>query len=239
MSRQAEAQLLAPAGQEIDDIVRSLNHICRVATLDLVFRVGECVIARLFTGDPARWERGGARHLSYRSLASHGDLALSPSALCRAVGIYVLVEQLGGRARWRHLTASHFQEVLPLNPSARSALLSEAEREQWSVARLRLEAAGLRENKTLPRRHVFDSLQRVRVSLTNQRQALAQLAAGPTAAELNELLKLVSTMRDELNEIENLVALRSEGPAMTTESDIRELTPVAPQTEGMRRPNGS
>jgi len=135
----------------IGDVARDLNEICRTATIDLAYRVGQFVIQHLFQADAAMWEREGPKHHSYRSLAARGDLVLSPSALCRAVSIYTLVERLGGRERWRHLAATHFQEVLPIEPQAQRAMLILAEEQEWSVSRLRSEVAQRREGRTSKR----------------------------------------------------------------------------------------
>src|SRR4029077_13450288 len=54
-----------------------------------------------------------------------------PSTLC---------ERIGDRAGWRHLTASHLQEVLA-DRSHQERLLRAADEEHWSVSRLREEVS--------------------------------------------------------------------------------------------------
>src|SRR2546423_10983013 len=98
--------------EKLDDLTRRINAIYRRGTLDVVCAVGELVIHELYEGNVETWGRDGTRRTSYRKLSSRGDLLLSPSALCRAVAVYILCKRLGGRANWRNLTASHLQEVL-------------------------------------------------------------------------------------------------------------------------------
>jgi len=125
-------------------VAQRVNDIYRSASFDLSFRIGQLIIRELFSNDTRLWRRDGVRSTSYRALAARGDLLLSASALCRAVGIYVLAEQLGGRDRWRHLSASHFQEVLSIDCESRATLLEAAEENEWSVSRIRTE---VREHK--------------------------------------------------------------------------------------------
>ncbi|HYP99354.1 MAG TPA: hypothetical protein VER96_11850 [Polyangiaceae bacterium] len=138
LERAGRGNTVAP---DLDALTLRVNEICRSATFDLAFRIGELIIKELFANDTDLWEKERTHARSYRALASRGDLALSPSALCRAVGVYSLVEQMGGRERWHHLGASHFQEVLSLGLEARRDLLTLAEEQQWPVSRLRIEAA--------------------------------------------------------------------------------------------------
>jgi hypothetical protein len=144
-NREALSQFQAESAQ-IEHLAQELNEICRSATLDLAFRIGEVIIARLFNHDARLWQHAEATP-SYRALSNRGDLILSASALCRAVSTYVLVERLGGRTRWRHLCASHFQEVLALPPPMQEALLASAEEGRWTVARLRNAAAPVRRRR--------------------------------------------------------------------------------------------
>ncbi|HYQ28381.1 MAG TPA: hypothetical protein VER04_14225 [Polyangiaceae bacterium] len=130
--------------ENLDDVVRDLNDLCRAATIDLVFRIGQCVMERIFGADEQTWAREGASNRSYRRLAARGDLILGASALCRAVSIYALVQRFGGRERWSHLAASHFQEVLSLDFESQERLLGEADAQRWTVSRLRAEARRLR-----------------------------------------------------------------------------------------------
>jgi hypothetical protein len=139
LSRAGEPALVDQ--RRIRDLAVKINEICRSATLDLAYRVGELVIQEIYEGSLEAWAEHGTRSISYRKLAHRGDLIMSPSALCRAVAVYTLCERFGGRESWRHLTASHLQEVLPLPVDQQERLLDIAEAEHWTVARLRAEVS--------------------------------------------------------------------------------------------------
>ena len=209
----------------LDALAQRLNDICRAATLDLTFRVGEFVIKNLFGGDSSRWDKDGARKRSYRALASRGDLPLSASALCRAVGVYVLVEQLGGPERWLHLTASHFQEVLPIAAEKRTALLLGAETGRWSVARLRAEANLCKDAPgETPSPSVVRSLRSVVLGLTRHHDALSRIEAealhGDSRATLHNAIQAIHLA---LTHLEDLTTFETEGHATRSKSDISEL----------------
>src|SRR3954468_4903844 len=103
------AELLAPRvaidDQALDALASQLNDICRTATLNLSYRVGEFIIRHLYAGSFQQWGEEGTHRPSYRQLAARGDLLLSPSALCKSVAVYALSERLGGRQAWKHLSA--------------------------------------------------------------------------------------------------------------------------------------
>jgi hypothetical protein len=135
--------------QVLDRLAEELNSVCRTATLDLSFKIGRLIVDTLYEGNIRVWAKDGARRSSYRKLAARGDLLVSPSALCRAVGVYVLCERFGGSNRWKHLSSSHLQELLPLDEASQDRLLLRAEQERWTVSQLRSEVEKLRNRKPL------------------------------------------------------------------------------------------
>ena len=130
---------MTPPVDALERLAGRINAMYREATLDVTYSIGELVIRELYEGELGLCGRQGTRRASYRRLAARGDLLLSPSALCRAVAIYVLCHRMGGRGSWRHLTASHIQEVLALEAPQQEHLLHAAEAEHWTVSRLRAE----------------------------------------------------------------------------------------------------
>jgi hypothetical protein len=204
--------------RSLDELAQELNEICRSATIDLVFRVGAFIISRLFGGNVASWERGGARRVSFRALAKRGDLVLSPSALCRAVSIYALIQRSGGRDRWRHLGASHFQEVLALRAEEQVLLLGTAEDNRWSVARLRGEVS-LRKQRVGPRiRAMTRDLRSMSERLAKCRNAIAGVEAELEEANVNSLRESVTLLRDALDSFDGALAARTTAPN-TSEDD--------------------
>ncbi len=126
--------------EKIAQLAQQLNELCRTATFELTYKVGKFVIENCFGGSIEAWRRQGVVRASYRTLAKHSELMLSPSALCRAVSIYALSERLGGSDQWKRIGSSHFQEVLSVpSEQQQRQLLRLAESGGWSVARLRAE----------------------------------------------------------------------------------------------------
>jgi hypothetical protein len=208
---------------ELDTWTAGLRDICRTATLDLSFRLGEFIIENVFSGDSSLWSEEGTRRASYRALASRADLPLSASALCRAVGVYVLVSELGGRERWRHLSASHFQEVLPIAPEKRTALLLDAERERWSVTRLRAEADRCKGTSNAPAQSgVARSIRRAFLGLSKQQDALSRIETETLRTDSRASLRdAIQAIHLALTELANLTAI--EVQTARSKSDISEL----------------
>jgi hypothetical protein len=193
--------------EKIDSLARRINAVYRKATLEVVCAVGEMVIHELYDGNVETWGREGTRRASYRSLASRGDLLLSPSALCRAVAVYILCKRLGGRASWRHLTASHLQEVLSLELGQQERLLNAADAEHWSVSRLRLEVNKQRAHTPRSRqrrlvnviRDLTTFLERRQDILVNE-EALRGLD-GETTEQLREAVRQLSLQISNLQRL--------------------------------------
>jgi hypothetical protein len=227
------AELLADidVDVDVDALATRLNDICRSATLDLAFRIGELIVKELFSNSTEVWERERRRHRSYRALAARGDLMLSASALCRAVKVYALVDQLGGRDRWVHLSASHFQEVLSLPPDSRDRLLHEAELKSWSVTRLRAEVARCRPLSTgEPSDEYTRNLRRVSTQLGKYRERVCAVGVEhipePSLQGVREALRVISS---ELRELEALIE-GDEARCVVSQSHIRSLGGPADQT---------
>lgn len=124
-------------------LVLSLNAICKSATLSFALCVGQLVIRELYGGDTSRFRsRQRKQDAALRKVATHPDLAMSPSMLYGCIGIYELSERLGIRS-WRHISTSHMRLVLPLPPDSQLALLRDAEANRWPVRRLEQEIATL------------------------------------------------------------------------------------------------
>ncbi|HKY35196.1 MAG TPA: hypothetical protein VJN18_04595 [Polyangiaceae bacterium] len=212
----------------LDALARDLNEICRMATLDLALQIGGRVLQALYNGDPEEWARKGTGRPSYRALAGRSDLVCSPSALCRAVSTYVLVERLGGRQRWRHLGASHFQEVLPLPAAEQKRLLSTADDEHWTVTRLRQAVRQSRRPRVVSlQRSALRALRGLSVQLGKLQQAFLEAHNGELEpASLGELREAIDVLEHDLQ------ALRHELPR-GPRSYVRELAALdADQREG-------
>jgi CheY-like chemotaxis protein len=123
-----------------------LNAICKRATFEFALSIGKVVIDNVYAGDLRAWRDRGPKDASFRKLAKHPDLPMSPSALYRSVAIYELSARLGISPRGQ-LSSSHLRVVLPFSHAEQERLVRRAEVERWSVARLSEETALLAQGR--------------------------------------------------------------------------------------------
>ena len=193
---------------KLDEVTRRINEASRRATFDLALEVGEIIVRELYEGNLALWGQHGTRCMSYKELAARSDLLMSPSALCRAVGIFALCERHGGRARWPNLSLSHLQEVLALEPAQQQLFLGAAQTERWTVSRLRAEIAKQRpRDRRGRRRSLAKTVRELKVFLSDRRSCLFDARGfsrldDVTARELGQAIGL---LRDDLERLEKLL----------------------------------
>lgn len=123
----------------IAETVAKLNTLARDTVLNMALEMGRIVVEDIYDGDLDAWRSKGVKDTSYRKLAEHSDLAISPAGLSRACGLYELCER-EGVSTLEHLTASHGYEVLGLPSAKQKRLLADARKKSWSVAELREQA---------------------------------------------------------------------------------------------------
>jgi hypothetical protein len=136
----AQSLVECPDDARIERVVRNLNTLCKTATFDFAIAVGKVVIDGVYGGDLSAWRSRRRKSTSFRALARHPDLPMSPSALCRSVAIYELSCRLNVQ-RWKHISTSHIRLVLPLPAASQGGLLERADLERWSVDHLRAQIA--------------------------------------------------------------------------------------------------
>jgi hypothetical protein len=125
---------------QLDAVVLKLNTICKRATLEFALSVGRLIIDNLYGGDLERWRVRGAKTASFRKLARHPQLPMSPVALYRSVAMYELCERIA-ISRWKNICTSHLRSVLPLASGDQERLLRLTEANAWSVRRLEEEVS--------------------------------------------------------------------------------------------------
>jgi hypothetical protein len=140
-------QALVPAAPEPDvtALVRDLRKLYYAKGIELMLRVGELILERLYEGDESKWKSRSRKDYSFRKLEQHPDLPFKAPMLSRAVSMYVLSRRRIDLLALQNVSQTHIQEVLNLDPELQDALLSRVEQEKWSVQRLRAEVA-----ETLP-----------------------------------------------------------------------------------------
>jgi hypothetical protein len=121
------------ASEEIDIVVAQIKRLTRAASLEFALRVGAVIIHHFYDGNADNWRSRGRKTASFRRLAQHPELPLSPNALYRCVALFELCERLNAVSRWEHLSVSHLRLVLGLPRPKQEKLLSVANTERWTV----------------------------------------------------------------------------------------------------------
>lgn len=122
-----------PAIEEIDIVVAHIKRLARTASLEFALRVGAVIIHHFYDGDADAWRSRGPKTASFRHLAQHPDLPLSPGSLYRCVALYELCDRLNAPSRWEHLGASHLRLVIGLPSATQEKLLATANAKRWTV----------------------------------------------------------------------------------------------------------
>jgi hypothetical protein len=108
--------------------------------LELELSIGRAVAEMLYDGDPSTWRLRSPKRVSLRRMVEDAELAITPAALCRALGVYE-VWSVAARGRpWHKLSASHYRAVLDVPVEEQRALLEEAWREHLPADELRRRA---------------------------------------------------------------------------------------------------
>jgi hypothetical protein len=91
MTREAPQALVSTiAPPDIGALVRDLRKLYYVKGIELMLRIGELILERLYEGNVARWKSRCRKDYSFRKLQQHPDLPFKASMLSRAVSMYVL-----------------------------------------------------------------------------------------------------------------------------------------------------
>jgi hypothetical protein len=140
--KSAQAELLPAVVPDtvIEAVVQTLRTMQEGATLQFALAVGQLVTERFFEGDIQKLRSHGPKDVSLRRLAEHPDLPFSASTLTRAVGVYELVDRLGGVDAIKRLSYSHLRVVLGIPEKQQQRLLEKAANDSWPVVRLETEA---------------------------------------------------------------------------------------------------
>lgn len=126
--------------QEVDIVVAHIKRLARRAGLEFALSVGSVIIHHFYDGDANAWRARGPKSASFRRLARHPELPLSPGSLYRCVALFELCDRLNAPSRWDHLGASHLRVVLGLPNGTQERLLAMANAQRWSVRALHTEA---------------------------------------------------------------------------------------------------
>src|SRR5258706_11994393 len=116
---------------DIGELVRELRALYYGSGIELMLRIGELILERLYGGDVMLWHSRRKKDVSFRRLERHPDLPFKASMLSRAVSIYVLSRRRTDLIQLKNVSQTHLQEVLNLEPQLQDRLLSRVEEEKW------------------------------------------------------------------------------------------------------------
>jgi len=135
---------------EQSKLLLRLESIPRRNSLGTVLAFGDLLLDEVFDGDMLA-VREGRGSTTLREVARSGRLGLSASTLYRYVAVADLCRRLGRRS-FMHLGVSHLRQVLPLPTEQQETLIERAERERWTVQKLKAEVQRRRHEGGGPRR---------------------------------------------------------------------------------------
>src|SRR5215471_7499916 len=101
---------------DIGALVRELRALYYGSGIELMLRVGELILERLYGGDVALWQSRSRKDVSFRKLEKHPDLPFKAAMLSRAVSMYVLSRRRTDLSQLENVSPSHLQEILNLEP---------------------------------------------------------------------------------------------------------------------------
>jgi len=183
--------------EEIEIVVSHIKRLTREAPLEYALRIGVVIIHHFYGGDTTAWRLRGPKTTSFRRLAQHPELPLSPGALYRCVALFELCERLNAASRWDKLTVSHLRLVLALPPAEQEGLLSKANSGRWTVKMLQAQVLRKRWNAQRssggrrPEPPVKKSLKAITKCLKEYNETMASLEEFPRD-EVAESIRLVN-----------------------------------------------
>jgi len=196
--------------EQIEQVVSELNGICRASSLEFALKVGAVIIHNFYNGDTNAWRDRGPKLHSFRRLAEHPDLLISPGALYRCVAVFELCDRLRAPARWRRLGASHLRAVIGLPAEKQEALLTTANEQRWSVQLLHAKAQEVREDRRRGGRRAQSPLEKklraLEERLRDCESALEQLDANKVN-DLEKNMDLLMNIGASLEQVGRAVEL--------------------------------
>jgi hypothetical protein len=194
--------------EHIEQVVNELNGICRTSSLEFALKVGAVIIHNFYDGDTNAWRDRGPKVHSFRRLAEHPDLLISPGALYRCVAVFELCDRLRAPSRWRRLGASHLRAVIGLPAEKQEALLTSANEQRWSVQLLNAKAQALREGRSRGGRRaqspLVKNLRALEQRLRDCESALEQIDS-TTSVDTEKSMQLLTDLGTSLEQVGRIV----------------------------------
>lgn len=188
---------------DADAVAQTLEDVSALHSLQAALEVGEIVYRRIFKGDERLLRARGKKNGSFRKLAAHPRLCMSPSSLWRAVAIYELSRRFPELVQYVHTGVGHISVVLGLPEVDQFRLLRATESERWTRRRLQKEAAAVRDaqrqSMRLPQSRIVERLAGLELLARDSVQAEVSRMAED---ELREAMRALAKVRERLAEVE-------------------------------------
>lgn len=200
------------AAEEVDFVVARIKRMVRQAGLEFALSVGSIIIHHFYGGNMCAWRSRGPKTASFRRLAAHPDVPLSPVALYRCVALLELCERLNAPTRWSNLGASHLRAVLALPANVQENLLATANAERWTVRALQEEvlvrkSLGPARGGRRAQPHIARCLTSLKRSVENYQHALGR-TEGISTAEAEHGLRLLEEAKAGLEALQSELRAR-------------------------------
>ena len=191
---------------DADVVAQALENVSTLHSLQAALEVGQIVFQRVFKSDERLLRARGKKNSSFRKLAAHPRLGMSPSSLWRAVAIFELSRRFPELTQYAHTGVGHISVVLGLPEAEQYRLLRTTESERWTRRRLQKEAAGVRgvyqQANPLPRPRILDRMAGLELLA---RDATPEQGQRMTRAEAVEALESLARLRTQMDEAERRV----------------------------------
>ena len=218
-------------------LVQDLRALYNVTGVELMLRIGEFILERLYGGSVDNWRSRGRKDFSFRKLEQHPELPFKASMLSRAVSIYLLARRRPDVAKLQNVSQTHLQEIINLEPDIQDRLLAQVEQEKWSVQKLRAavhDVTGLTRRAGRPRMPAFSRQLRNLRSIVDSR-LLVMDTANVTVLELQDAEELLDTARrlcQQAEQVTRILAAHTanlQREAQVAAADPKAVTAIRPR----------
>lgn len=201
----------APANVEprnIEPVVQALRGVNATHSLQASLEAGEIIFRHVFEGDEQVLRARGKKCSSFRRLAAHPELKMSPSSLWRAVAVYELSRRFPEIAQYTHTGVGHVSVVFGLPAAEQFRLLRLTEAQRWTRRYLQKVAREVRRAHRagggVPRCRLIEQLEGLDM-MVRDANADPQLPA-IEECEARRALGLMEDIRMRLQDIEGRVS---------------------------------
>lgn len=170
------------------------------------YRVGQLLVERVY--DSQRDANRSPKPSSLRKIQSNALPEVSVSTLLRCIQVYETCRTLGMKPPWRHVRAGHIFRVANLTKTQQRQLLSNVEKDGWTVAKLQQEIDKLKGSRLVNGRR--PSGRRRLPGFVKALQALSKhslldglrQADELEASKLRQLVRQIARTQTELNKVQ-------------------------------------